>query len=121
MPLSPREMPGKAPEAEPKGSLTGRAWQMLRHNPGMLRSVLREEYRQRLGISLDRRYRPGLSSPPVSLNLDLTRRCNLKCLMCEQHRHQPGAAGALSWYDPARELPLAAWLSLLAPAAYHRP
>jgi len=119
--LSPGEMPGMTPKDKPKGSLAGRAWQMIRHNPGMIRSVLREEYRRRWGISLDRRYRQGFSSPPVSLSLNLTRRCNLKCRMCEQHRHQSRSSTALSWYDPARELPLAAWQDLLDQVASFRP
>lgn len=119
--LSPEEMPVMAPENQPKCSLASRAWQMIRHNPGMLHSVLREEYRRRCGISLDRRYRPGLSSPPVSLSLNLTRRCNLKCRMCEQYRHQSRSSKTLSWYDPARELPLAAWQDLLDQVAYFRP
>jgi len=119
--LGPEEMPAMAPKDKSKGSLAGRAWEIIRHNPGMIRSMLREEYRRRWGISLDRRYRPGCSSPPVSLSLNLTRRCNLQCRMCEQHRHQSRAASALSWYDPARELPLAAWLDLLDQVASFRP
>ncbi|MHB8067906.1 MAG: radical SAM protein [Desulfobaccales bacterium] len=119
--LTPEEMPAVAPKDQPKGSLASRTWQMIRHNPGMLHSVLREEYRRRWGISLDRRYRQGLSSPPVSLSLNLTRRCNLKCRMCEQHRHQSRSSTALSWYDPGRELPVAAWQDLLDQVAYFRP
>ncbi len=119
--LSPGEMPGMAPKDKPQASMASRAWQMIRHNPGMIRSVLREEYRRRWGISLDRRYRQGFSSPPVSLSLNLTRRCNLKCRMCEQHRHQSRSSTTLSWYDPARELPLAAWQDLLDQVAYFRP
>ncbi len=119
--FSPEEMPAVGPKGKPKNSLTSRAWQMIRQNPGMLYSVLREEYRRRWGISLDRRYRPGLSSPPVSLSLNLTRRCNLKCWMCEQHRHQSRGSSVLSWYDPARELPLAVWRNLLKQVAYFRP
>jgi MoaA/NifB/PqqE/SkfB family radical SAM enzyme len=119
--LSPEEMPGMTQKDKPQGSLVGRAWQIIRHNPGMIRSVLREEYRRRWGISLDRRYRQGISSPPVSLSLNLTRRCNLKCRMCEQHRHQSRSSTALSWYDPARELPLAAWQDLLDQVASFRP
>ena len=87
----------------------------------MIRSVLREEYRQRWGISLDRQCRQGRSGLPVSLTLDLTRRCNLKCVMCEQNRHQPGNSTALSWYDPAREMPLAAWTNLLDQVSSFRP
>ncbi|MDD5642886.1 MAG: hypothetical protein PHX53_14645, partial [Syntrophales bacterium] len=110
--LNPGEQ-DKAPSVKSRRSITGWAWQVFRRNPGMIRSVLREEYRRRWGISLDRCYRQGCSSPPVSLTLDLTRRCNLKCVMCEQHRHQPGIYTALSWYDPDRELPLADWTKLL--------
>ena len=119
--LGPEKMPAMAPKDKSKGSLAGRAWRMIRHNPGMLRSVLREEYRRRWGISLDRRYRQGFSSPPVSISLNLTRRCNLKCRMCEQHRHQSRSATVLSWYEPARELPLAAWRDLLDQVASFRP
>jgi MoaA/NifB/PqqE/SkfB family radical SAM enzyme len=97
------------------------AWQVFRRNPGVIRSVLREEFRQRWGISLDRRYRQGRSALPVRMTLDLTRRCNLKCVMCEQHRHQPGNSTDPSWYDPARELPLAAWTNLLDQVSSFRP
>ena len=62
----------------------------------------------------------ALSGPPVNLNLNLTRRCNLKCVMCEQHRHDPGPTG-LPWYDPRRELPLSAWVGLLDQVAAFRP
>jgi len=86
----------------------------------MAQTLLREEYRKKFGIALDRRFRPSASGPPVNLNLNLTRRCNLKCVMCEQHRHDPGPTG-LSWYDPRRELPLAAWVGLLDQVASFRP
>lgn len=36
----------------------------------MIRTLLREEYREKLGISPDRRYRRGRRGLPVSLNLD---------------------------------------------------
>jgi len=86
----------------------------------MAHTLLREEYRKKFGIALDRRFREGLSGPPVNLNLNLTRRCNLKCVMCEQHRHDDGPTG-LPWYDPRRELPLSAWVSLLDQVAAFRP
>jgi MoaA/NifB/PqqE/SkfB family radical SAM enzyme len=89
-------------------------------NPRMAQTLLRQEFRQRVGISLDQRFRDGISGPPVSLSLNLTRRCNLKCVMCEQHRHHSGPTG-LSWYDPARELPLATWIGLLEQVAAFRP
>jgi MoaA/NifB/PqqE/SkfB family radical SAM enzyme len=86
----------------------------------MAHTLLREEYRKKFGIAYDRRFRPGFSGPPVTLNLNLTRRCNLKCVMCEQHRHVSGPTG-LNWYDPRRELPLAAWINLLDQVASFRP
>jgi MoaA/NifB/PqqE/SkfB family radical SAM enzyme len=89
-------------------------------NPRMAKTLLREEYRKKFGIALDRRFRNGVSGPPVTLNLNLTRRCNLKCVMCEQHRHTPGPTG-LSWYDPRRELPLSDWVRLLDQVASFRP
>lgn len=95
-------------------SLAGRALILWRRNPQMLQTILRDGYRRKIGIALDRGWRRGVSGPPVNLSLNLTRRCNLKCLMCEQHRHQDGAPPGLSWYDHAQELPLTAWTSLLS-------
>ena len=106
--------------AKPKPSLSTRALRLIWRNPRMVHTMLREEYRKRFGIALDRRFRDGLSGPPVSINLHLTRRCNLSCVMCEQHRHTPGPTG-LSWYDPRRELPLSSWVDLLDQVAAFRP
>jgi len=106
--------------AKPKPSLSTRALLLMWRNPRMAHTLLREEYRKRFGIDLDRRFRDGVSSPPVNLNLNLTRRCNLKCAMCEQHRHDPGPTG-LPWYDPRRELPLSAWVGLLDQVSAFRP
>ncbi len=106
--------------AKPKPSLSTRALKLIWRNPRMVHTMLREEYRKRFGISLDRRFRDGMSGPPVSLNIHLTRRCNLKCVMCEQHRHTPGPSG-LSWYDPRQELPLSAWVGLMDQVGAFRP
>jgi MoaA/NifB/PqqE/SkfB family radical SAM enzyme len=106
--------------ARPKLSLFNRALKLIWRDPRMAQTLLREEYRKKFGIDLDRRFRDGLSAPPVSLNLHLTRRCNLKCVMCEQHRHTDGPTG-LSWYDPQRELPLSTWVGLLDQVAAFRP
>lgn len=103
-----------------KSSLTIRGLGLLWRNPRMAQTLLREEYRKKLGIALDRRFRNGVSGPPVTLNLNLTRRCNLKCVMCEQHRHTSGPTG-LTWYDPRRELPLSDWVRLLDQTASFRP
>jgi MoaA/NifB/PqqE/SkfB family radical SAM enzyme len=115
MPLRPNPKPAPA-----KPSLPSRAIRLMWRNPRMAHTLLREEYRKRYGINLDRRFRGGVSGPPVNLNLNLTRRCNLKCAMCEQHRHDPGPTG-LPWYDPRRELPLAAWVNLLDQVSSFRP
>jgi MoaA/NifB/PqqE/SkfB family radical SAM enzyme len=120
MPTRPLNPADRAAPAHPKDSLATRAVKLLWRNPRLVHTILREEYRKKFGIALDRRFRPSLSSPPVNLNLNLTRRCNLKCVMCEQHRHDPGPTG-LSWYDARRELPLAAWVGLLDQVAAFRP
>jgi Fe-coproporphyrin III synthase len=118
---NPLTDPGKqALRADYRPSLTSRGLRLVWRNPRMAHTLLREEYRKKYGIALDRRYRDGVSAPPVNLNLNLTRRCNLKCVMCEQHRHDQGPTG-LSWYDPRRELPLSAWLNLLDQVATFRP
>jgi MoaA/NifB/PqqE/SkfB family radical SAM enzyme len=104
-----------------RSSLNRRFFRLLWASPGTARTLLRELWRQKAGINLDRRRRHGLSSPPVNLNLNLTRRCNLKCRMCEQHRHQAGTAAELSWYDPQRELSLAVWTGLLDQVAAFKP
>jgi MoaA/NifB/PqqE/SkfB family radical SAM enzyme len=120
MPTRPSNPGDDAAPAYPKSSLTTRALKLLWRNPRLAHTILREEYRKAFGLALDRRFRPSLSAPPVNLNLNLTRRCNLKCVMCEQHRHDPGPTG-LSWYDPRLELSLATWVGLLDQVAAFRP
>ena len=120
MPTRPSSAKNPAPPAPVRHGLSTRALKLVWQNPRMAHTLLREEYRKKFGIALDRRFRDGLSGPPVNLNLNLTRRCNLKCVMCEQHRHDSGPTG-LSWYDPQRELPLAAWINLLDQVAAFRP
>jgi MoaA/NifB/PqqE/SkfB family radical SAM enzyme len=120
MPTRPSTPEAQAAPAKSKHSLSTRALKLMWQNPRMAHTLLREEYRKRFGIDRDRRFRNGFSGPPVNLNLNLTRRCNLKCIMCEQHRHDPGPTG-LSWYDPRRELPLSAWVGLLDQVAAFRP
>jgi MoaA/NifB/PqqE/SkfB family radical SAM enzyme len=79
------------------------------------------EYRHRLGISRDRQLRPGYSAPPTNLSLNLTNRCNLKCIMCRGIRHGGAVPENRPWYSRQRELPLAAWISLLDQVAAFRP
>jgi MoaA/NifB/PqqE/SkfB family radical SAM enzyme len=120
MPTQPSHPEAQAAPAKPKSSLSTRTLKLMRQNPRMAHTLLREEYRKKFGIKLDRRFRDGLSGPPANLNLNLTRRCNLKCVMCEQHRHAPHPTG-LSWYNPRQELPLSTWVSLLDQVATFRP
>lgn len=101
--------------------LLWRALGLVRRNPYLLETQLRLLYRRKLGLALDRRFRGGRSGPPVSLSLNLTRRCNLKCVMCAQHRHSPAPPEELSYYQPQRELEVGDWISLLDQAARFHP
>jgi MoaA/NifB/PqqE/SkfB family radical SAM enzyme len=102
-------------------SFTRRLLAMLWRHPAIFRSLLREEYRKKWGIPRDRRAGNGWSGFPVDLNLNLTRRCNLKCRMCTQHRHSADLPHDLTWYDPKQELPLSAWIDLFDQVASFRP
>jgi MoaA/NifB/PqqE/SkfB family radical SAM enzyme len=103
----------KAAENNQERPLFNRFVGLIRRNPNMLVTMGWEAYRHQVGINLNRRFFPTWSPLPGYLHLNLTRRCNLKCRMCIQHRQDDGASGGLSWYDPARELPLEVWINLL--------
>jgi MoaA/NifB/PqqE/SkfB family radical SAM enzyme len=90
-------------------------------NPCALYSLIREGYRRGIGSTLDRRFYKGRSEMPACLELNLTRRCNLRCEMCRQQRQPDKEHVELSWYDPAQELPLAAWVDLLDQTQAFRP
>jgi Fe-coproporphyrin III synthase len=97
-----------------------RGVQMVLRDPHIIPGVVRMEYRHRLGIPWERRFRPGYSAPPTNISVCLTLRCNLKCLMCstrsgmETPEHRP-------WYESRREAPLASWITLLDQVAAFRP
>jgi MoaA/NifB/PqqE/SkfB family radical SAM enzyme len=91
------------------------------HNPRILRTFFYEGYRNLLGEAFDRHFHPGISGFPTEVILDLTRRCNLKCIMCTQIRHSDDIPAHLSWYDSGRELPLATWIALLDQVKPFRP
>jgi MoaA/NifB/PqqE/SkfB family radical SAM enzyme len=99
----------------------GRVLGILWRHSRTLRTLLHQEFRQRWRLFGNQRFRNGLSAPPVTLNLDLTRRCNLRCLMCTQHRHADAPPSELGWYDPSQELPLSVWTDLLDQVASFRP
>lgn len=94
-------------------SWTGRLLRLWWRRHWFITGILRELYRDRVGIPEDRRLFPGFSAPPLDVNINLTRRCNLKCRMCNQHRHSQGSAGLIRWYDVSQELPLSHWLKFL--------
>jgi MoaA/NifB/PqqE/SkfB family radical SAM enzyme len=101
-----------------------RAWKTLQRGwrePALLRTILRESYRAHVGIPIDRAWRAGRSGMPSVLNLELTRRCNLRCRMCPQLRHVPEPPPELGWYDPGRELAPADWVHVLDQAAAFKP
>ncbi|HEY9073785.1 MAG TPA: hypothetical protein VIN67_06595, partial [Desulfobaccales bacterium] len=110
-----RELPAHSP------FFPSRILAMLWRHSRTMRTLLREDLHRKWNIFWTRRLRNGLSGSPVSLGLDLTRRCNLKCRMCEQYRHVAAQPAGLSWYDPNRELPLSAWTDLLDQVASFRP
>jgi len=114
---------GKLLGLERKGAaLVGRALALWRRNPWILQSVVREGYRNLIGLPLDLRRHPGKSGLPIEITLDLTRRCNLRCVMCTQQiRHSADIPREMSWYDPDRELPLEAWVNLLDQVKSFRP
>jgi MoaA/NifB/PqqE/SkfB family radical SAM enzyme len=102
-------------------SLITRGLQIARRNPAIISTVLRMEYRHRLGIPRDRRCRPGFSAPPTNLSINLTNRCNLKCVMCRGIRLGQEVPENRPWYSRARELALEDWIRLLDEAASFRP
>lgn len=88
-------------------------------NPATFAGQARALYRARRGIPRERRRDDGLSAPPTRVQLHLTRRCNLRCFMCQQNRGSEGSE--MAYYDPARELPPAAWFDILDRVASFRP
>lgn len=102
-------------------SLIGRGLKIARLNPAIIPTVLRMDFRHRLGISWDRRFRADRSAPPVNLSLNLTNRCNLKCIMCRGIRHGGEVPANRPWYAKKRELAVEDWVRLLDQVASFRP
>ncbi|MCP4664783.1 MAG: radical SAM protein [Deltaproteobacteria bacterium] len=94
---------------------------MLWHHPDFIKPYLRLAYRLKVGTPLERRLRNGYAALPARIEVNLTRRCNLKCLMCIQHRHSSDIQDEPPWYDAGRELSIEAWTELLDQAAEFRP
>ena len=109
--------PNGGPAASPAAS-------MLRHltqHPSRIPGLVRGEFRQRVGVPLDRRRSSGKVGSPVNLDFNLTRRCNLSCTMCTQHRHGSDPAAVPSWHEADREMSLNDWVRVLDEARAFRP
>jgi len=94
---------------------------LVHGNPNLIETFIREAYNNLIGVPFHRRFFPGCSSLPTEITLDLTRRCNLNCVMCTQIRHTNDIPSELSWYDKKREMPLSEWISVLDQIASFRP
>ena len=83
--------------------------------PQVLSTLGRLAYRQKIGsIDLDRTKGGGRSGMPCEIKVHLTRRCNLNCIMCGQHRHSENTDDHIPWCNPANELDdISTWLGLL--------
>jgi radical SAM protein with 4Fe4S-binding SPASM domain len=86
---------------------------MALREPHLLPTMAWFGLRTKFGLSYDRKHGNGRCAMPVEVKIHLTRRCNLHCIMCNQHRHTEGTADLLPWCDPKRELPVEAWIDLL--------
>jgi Fe-coproporphyrin III synthase len=102
-------------------SFLGQGLALGLRNPRLIQTFLYQGYRDLIGVGLDRYFHPGHSGFPNEIVFDLTRRCNLKCLMCTQIRHTDDIPDYLRWYDPRRELALADWIGLLDQVTPFRP
>jgi MoaA/NifB/PqqE/SkfB family radical SAM enzyme len=105
--------PGLSRKQRAEAPLFLRSMRVIAKKPRRLVGLARYEYRTRLGIPRQRRIGKGRSALPVNLSINLTRRCNLRCSMCIQHRHSERNPSTLPWYDPVRELPLEPWVNLM--------
>lgn len=119
---TPRDLKLKcAAKRAADGSLFWRFVRSLASHPQQIVPLARAEYRRRIGIAQERRKQPCTIGPPINVSINLTRRCNLRCEMCIQHRHDRDGASTLSWYDSRRELPVADWVRLLDAIVDFRP
>ncbi|MGQ9687478.1 MAG: radical SAM protein [Desulfobaccales bacterium] len=94
---------------------------LVQRNPWAAWSLINYQFQNNLGVRLNRRLYPEKSLLPSYISLNPTRRCNLKCRMCIQHRHSPEQPADLPWYRPDQELPLEVWTHLLEELTGWRP
>lgn len=118
---SSRAMGFSATSNHRRMSMRRRFFYMALRHPMGLWSSIRMGLQRRLGVRLNRRLYPGKSIPPVLLGMDVTRRCNLKCVMCQQNRHVAHEDAGLPWYDKDHEMPLSSWVNVLDQVRPFRP
>lgn len=102
-------------------SLARRSIELAIRRPEIIKSYLRLAFRQKIGTPFERKFGKGHAALPARLQIQPTRRCNLKCQMCIQHRHSSGSSKDLPWYDPNRELPIETWINLMDQCVPFRP
>ena len=81
--------------------------------PLVLYTLARLAYRQKFGIHGERLKGRGKSGMPCEIKVHLTRRCNLNCIMCGQHRHTQKTDEHIPWCNPENELDIETWLDVL--------
>jgi len=79
----------------------------------MLKAAFRRGFNDNAGLHLNRAINSARSWRPAKLSLILTRRCNLRCEMCQQNRHSPTHKDELPWYDSSLDMPLSAWINVM--------
>ena len=90
---------------------------LVLRRPRVLYSLFRLVYRQKIAINYERRWGRGRSGPPCEIKIHLTRKCNLHCIMCWQHRHSDKTDEHIPWCNPENELPLDGWQDALGQIA----
>jgi MoaA/NifB/PqqE/SkfB family radical SAM enzyme len=104
-----------------KRHILARALGLALSDPKFIRPYLRLVCRKNFMVPFERRFKNGYAALPARIQIHPTRRCNLKCEMCIQHRHSPESSHSLAWYGPENELPLEAWIRFLDQVCKFRP
>ncbi len=82
---------------------------MAMKNPRIMVSGLNVATTRRLKQYLNRKFSPDKAPMPHNMTINVTRRCNLSCKMCVQHRQNSQGAPEFSWYDPKKEISVDVW------------
>lgn len=90
-------------------------------NPALPRNAVRDSFRKHFTRPRDIARGDGVSAPPVNVKIHPTRRCNLSCEMCVQHKMRRSEGQTPAHLDPARERPPADWAAFIAEIARFRP